>query len=349
MQVSADQLPARLAHGLAPIYVIAGGEPFQTRESADAIRAAARRAGYTERLVFEAEPEVDWPGLESEAASLSLFAARRLLEVRLPGSRPGPLGAETLARLGGRPPPDVVLLLALGKLEARQRDAAWLSALERAGVLVTTRPVAAADLPTWIRREAERRGQPIAPEAAALLAERVEGNLLACDQELRKLALLFPDRAIEVAEVLASTGDSARYDVYALVDSALAGDARRAVRILSGLRGEGLDPPLVVWALAREVRVLAGIANAVERGEALPRALARYKVWESRKALLTRALRRAGRAAWFGRVERLAEVDRQTKGLAPGDPWETLARLVLDLAGVPGWHRSGGAPAGPVT
>lgn len=335
MQVSAEQLPQHLDRALACAYAIVGGEPLQTRESADAVRAAARRQGFTERVVFDGTPEPDWHGLRVEAASPSLFSARRVLEVRLPGSRPGELGAEVIAELAGRPPPDAVLLLVLGKLEGRQREAAWLAALDRAGVLIQARPVTVLELPRWVATRARRHGVTLSAEAADLLTERVEGNLLACDQELEKLALLFPAGRIEVGEVLASAGDSARYDVFDLVDSALAGQGRRAVHVLEGLHSEGVEAPLVVWALARELRALAAMAWGLERGQSLGQVLGRQRVWEKRKAAVGSALRRAGQARWLACLEELAEVDRTSKGVGVGDPWAALSRLVLRVAGSP--------------
>jgi DNA polymerase-3 subunit delta len=335
MQVSPDQLGGHLEKALAALYTIVGGEPLQTRESADAIRDAARKRGFAERLVFDAAPEVDWAGLRVEAGSLSLFSSRRILEVRLPGSRPGEVGVEVLTELARRPPPDTVLLLLLGKVESRQRDAAWLTALERAGVLVSARAVASTALPRWVSARARRHGIALTAEAARLLAERVEGNLLAADQELEKLALLAPDREVDVPEVLASTSDGARYDVFALVDSALAGQGARAARILEGLRAEGVQPPLLVWALARELRALASMAWGRERGESLAQVMTRHRVWEARRPAVGSALGRAGLMVWLSWLDRLAEIDRLAKGLARGDPWPELSRLVLGVAGRP--------------
>jgi DNA polymerase-3 subunit delta len=239
-----------------------------------------------------------------------------------------------LAQLAERRTPDVVLLVVLGKLETRQRGAAWLEALDRAGVSIATRPVSPASLPGWITTRARRSSLELSEDAARLLAERTEGNLLACHQEIEKLALLYPGERVGLTQVLASSGDSARYDVFTLVDTALAGDPRRSARVLDGLRGEGLEPPLVVWALARELRTLASMARRLRLGEPLARLLGRYRVWEARKPAVQRALERHTPGTLSSFLRRLADIDRIAKGLAPGDPWLELSRLVLTIAGV---------------
>lgn len=333
MQVSAEQLARQLASGLRPVYVVHGGEPLQTGEAVDAIRASARGRGFSERITFEPAADGDWAALEAEAASPSLFAPRRLLEVRLPGSRPGNAGAAALTRLAGRPLPDVLLLVVLGKLESKQRSAAWIEALDRTGVSVPTRPVAPAEMPAWVTARARRAGLDLSAEAAALLAERTQGNLLACAQEIEKLALLHPGARVDAREVLASAGESARYDVFDLVDAVLAGDTRRSVRVLEGLRAEGVEPPLVVWALAREFRTLASIARGLARGEPAARLFGRHRIWESRQAAVRSALDRHRPGRWLGFLRRLGQIDRMIKGLEPADPWHELSRLVLAMAG----------------
>jgi DNA polymerase-3 subunit delta len=333
VQISAEQLARQLASGLRPVYVVHGGEPLQTGEVVDAIRAGARGRGFSERLAFEPVADGDWAAIETEAASPSLFAPRRLLEVRLPGSRPGNTGAAALTRLAGHPAPDVLLLVVLGKLESKQRGAAWLEALDRAGVSVPTRPVAPAEMPSWATARARRAGLELTAEAAALLSERTQGNLLACAQEIEKLALLHPGARVDAREVLASAGESARYDVFDLVDGVLAGDARRSARVLQGLRGEGVEPPLVVWALAREVRTMAAISRGLARGEPAARLFGRYRVWEGRKPAVRAALDRHDPERWLGFLRRLGRIDRMIKGLEPADPWVELSRLALAVAG----------------
>jgi DNA polymerase-3 subunit delta len=334
MQVSPEALPQQLRRGLAPIYLVHGEEPLQARECLDAIRAAATGAGYTERVILEGDPEVDWGRVQAEGATLSLFSARRLVEVRPRGARLGEEGARTLADFARSPPSDVLLLVSLGKLDARQRSAAWLEAVTRAGVVVAVRPVGAADLPGWVERRAGRVGLRLTSDAARLLAERVEGNLLACAQELEKLALLHPGQSVDEGQVLASTADSARYDVFDWVDGVVGGDARRAARVLAGLRAEGTEPPLLVWALARELRSLAALAYGLERGESLPRLLDRGRVRDARRPLVGRALQRHRAQALRGAIHWLSEIDQKAKGLLPGSAWDELGRLSLWLAGI---------------
>jgi DNA polymerase-3 subunit delta len=235
--------------------------------------------------------------------------------------------------LAGKPPPDVLLLVVLGKIESKQRGAAWLEALDRAGVSVPTRAVTPAEMPTWLTARARRAGLNLTAEAVALLAERTVGNLLACAQEIEKLALLHPGARVDAREVLASAGESARYDVFDLVDGVLGGDARRSARILEGLRAEGVEAPLVVWALAREIRTLASIARGLALGEPAARLFGRHRVWEGRKAAVRAALDRHGAGRWLAFLRRLGQIDRMIKGLEPADPWDELSRLVVALAG----------------
>jgi DNA polymerase-3 subunit delta len=333
MQVNPERLSGQLARGLAALYAVFGEEPLQIRECLDAVRGAALRAGYAERRLFEPDGDPDWGEVRAESLSLSLFASRRLIEVRLRDGRLGESGARALTEYAAAPPADVLLLLSLGKLDARQRSSAWLQALDRAGVVVSVRTPGPDELPAWVQRRAGQQGLTMTGEAVRALAERSEGNLLACAQELEKLALLHPGATVDVREVVACAADSARYDVFDLVESALAGDSRRAVRVLAGLRSEGTEPPLLVWALSRELRGLEQMAAAAASGEPVARVLGRFRVWESRKNGVRRALARLRPGQLLGLVQWLARVDRMVKGLLPGDAWDELSRLTLALSG----------------
>ncbi|MDJ0892304.1 MAG: DNA polymerase III subunit delta [Gammaproteobacteria bacterium] len=334
MQCSPAQLSERLARGLAPVYLVHGDEPLQLRESLDAVRSHAKAAGYAERLALDVERGFDWNRLRQELGSLSLFAARRLIEVRLPGGKPGDDGARVLRESVASPVDDVVLLVSTGKLDARVLRSAWVKALDAAGVTVQARQVERRRLPAWIRRRAGERGVRLSGDGAALLADRVEGNLLACAQEVDKLALLFPGQTVSAEAVQSAVFDSARYSLFALTDSALEGDATRSLRILRGLRAEGTEPPLVVWALARELRLLSRVVHGLAQGEKLGALLSRNGVWESRKKRVTDAVRRHPPHVPRRLLGELCRIDRVIKGHARGEPWNELERLVLALAGV---------------
>ncbi|MDE2088777.1 MAG: DNA polymerase III subunit delta [Gammaproteobacteria bacterium] len=335
MKLKPEQIEAHLAGELAPVYLVGGDEPLQVQEAADAVRARARALGYLDREVMTVEPGFDWGVLRAAAGNLSLFAQRRLIELRLPAGKPGAPGEKALAAYAESPAPDTLLLLITGKLDAAARASAWLRAVDRAGVVVLAWPLDGRALPVWIERRMRSAGLQPARAAVALLAERVEGNLLAAAQEIDKLALLQGGKgALDAEAVAAAVADSARFDVYGLADSALEGNAARGVRMLAGLRAEGVEPVLVAWALAREVRALAAMAHAVSHGASVDQALAQQRVWDSRKAVVRRALQRHGVGVWRALLRRCAHLDRVVKGIAPGRAWDELLQLSLAIAGV---------------
>jgi DNA polymerase-3 subunit delta len=334
MQLRPDQLEAHLKKTLAPVYFLTGDDPLQMTEAADALRAAARAQGYTDREVLSVESGFDWDQLLAAAGNLSLFAERRILELRLPTGKPGDAGGKALRAYVERPPEDTVLIVLAGKLEAAARKSKWVQALEQAGVMLTLWPVDAQKLPAWIRQRMHSRGLQPDPEAVALLAERVEGNLMAAAQEIEKLLLLHGPGALDAATVQASVADSARFDVFGLVDTALSGEVARSQRMLIALRGEGVEPVLILWALAREIRSLAAMAGEVARGTAPAQVMARHRVWESRKKPIAAALGRLRLPQWQRLLRQAAALDRIVKGQAPGNPWDELVQLTLRLAGL---------------
>ena len=335
MQLRPEQLPQHLKKQLAPIYFLYGDELLLQQEAADLIRAAARAHGYTEREVFNVERDFDWNRLTEASNNLSLFAERRILEVRMPTGKPGDAGGRALREYAARPADDTLLLIISGKLDAQQRKSKWVTDLEAAGVGVQIWPVDARALPQWIRARMQGLGLEPTADAVQLLAERVEGNLLACKQEIDKLALLVGTGPVDAAAVTAAVADSARFDVYALVDSALAGEPERCLRMLAGLRSEGVEPVLVSWALARELRSLAGMAWELRRGEPAGSLMGRHRVWKNRQALVGRALGRHAPDSWLELLAGCARLDRMVKGQAPGKPWDELVQLCLRLAGRP--------------
>ncbi len=334
MRFPPSRLAAQLQKELAPVYLIFGEEPLQVRESLDAVRGAAREFGFAERVVFEVDAGFDWNALSAETATLSLFATQRLLEVRMPGGKPGKAGERFLDAYCRQPPPGILLLISAGKLDAKARNASWGQAIDKIGVIVQAHPIEVGRLPEWIRQRAAAMGMRIGREAAMFLAQRVEGNLLACYQELEKLQLLYGKGAVDLDLVMAAVFDSSRYNVYTLVDSALAGDRARTATIIQGLRMEGIAPPLILWALGKDLRILYGLSRGAQGG-APPEALfTRYRVWKSRKAILRQALKRHTTRSLLRLLHRLGMVDRVIKGQQPArNPWDELSRLGMALAG----------------
>ena len=333
MRLKPDQLEGQLRRGLAHLYLVFGDEPLLIQEAADSIRARARKDGFDEREVLTVEPGFDWDRLSQTAASGSLFASHRLLELRLGEAKPGDAGGKALRAHAADPPPDTLLLISAARIDPASQNSAWFKALDQAGMVVQVWPVGARALPDWIGRRMRAGGLIPEPGAAQWLAERVEGNLLAAAQEIDRLAILH-EGAVNVA-TLEGIGDSARYNVFDLVDSALAGEAARVSRILRVLEAEGVDPVLCCWALHRELKVLTQLALAARQGQRVEALMPRLGVRERRKPLLRAALKRLG----VGECRRLlgdcARLDRLIKGSATGGtPWEEMLDLVVRLAGV---------------
>jgi len=333
MQLRPEQLEARLGKQLDPVYFISGDEPLRVLEAADAVRGAAQAQGYSEREVMTVQAGFDWEALASSADNLSLFAERRVIDLRLPTGKPGDAGARALRTWTERLPEDTLLLVTSGKLEPAARKSKWLQALDAAGVVVQVWPLKPQEFHAWVQVRMRRRGLEPTPEAAALLAERVEGNLLACVQEIDKLYLLQGGGPVTAENVLALVADNARYNVYGLVDAALAGQVARSVRMLHGLDAEGTPAPVVLWALSREIRQLATMAAMVAGGRAVRSVLDQYRVWDNRKPVLEAALKRLPAARCNRLLRKCAFTDRVCKGQAAGNAWGELLQLTLQLAG----------------
>jgi DNA polymerase-3 subunit delta len=322
VKLASDTLATHLARQLLPAYLVSGDEPLLLGEAADAIRRAAGAAGYTDRVVCFAERGFDWNSLRTESQSLSLFADKRILEVKLPSGKPGD-GAGVLQELVEHPAPDRLLLVLSGQLDRTALNSGWVRAFEQQGGWIPVWPVDIARLPAWVAERMKRQGLVPDPEAAELLAQRVEGNLLAAQQEVDKLALLCGPGRVDVQTLENCVAKSARYDVYKLPDAALRGDADRALRILGGLQSEGEEPTLVLWVLTSTLRALWSAA----RGFPLPS-------WPRPPASLPDAVRRLKLPLIAQLVTEAAAIDRSIKGRGPGNPWDGLARLVARLSGL---------------
>lgn len=333
MQLKPEQIDAHLHKHLAPVYFISGDEPLRVMESADAVRAAAREQGYEEREVLTVQPGFDWAALTAQAGNLSLFSQRRIIDLRIPTGKPGAEGSKALRAYAENPPEDTLLLITAGKLDGSARNGKWVQALDKAGVVIHVWPLKAHEFTRWVEQRMRRRGLQPGTDAVALLADRVEGNLLACMQEIEKLYLSLGEGPVDADAILEQVADNARYDVFGLVDTALAGDAARSVRILQGLDAEGVAPQIVVWALSREIRSLAVMAAAVTGGQQVAAVVTRHRVWAARKAVVTRALQRLSAAQCGLMLRHCARIDRIGKGRAAGNVQDELLQLVLTLAG----------------
>ncbi len=339
MQLAPDRLAAQLARGLKPLYTVFGDEPLLAQEAGDAIRAAARAAGCTERKVFTVSgAHFDWSSVLAAAQSSSLFAERQLLEIRIPSGKPGKEGSEALQRYCERLCDEVVGLVQLPRLDGQQTRSAWFAALDSHGVTVRVDPVERAALPAWLAQRLARQGQRVQAgdagrQTLAFFADRVEGNLLAAHQELQKLALLYPEGELSFEQVEATVLDVARFDVFKLGEAVFAGQPARALRMLDGLHAEGEAAVLVHWTLADDLRALARAQAALADGRPLPLALREARVWGAKERLFERALPTFDAPTLARLVDAASTVDGIVKGLRhpdwPLDPWDALRRLVL--------------------
>jgi DNA polymerase III subunit delta len=341
MQVRADQLASHLKKGLRTIYTVWGDEPLLAQEAGDAIRAAARAGGCTERQVHTvAGAHFDWSGLLGASMAMSLFSERQLIEIRIPSGKPGKDGSEALQRYCEHLSDDVITLVQLPKLDRSQQTSAWFNALDGAGVTVRVDPIARTALPQWIAQRLGSQGQRVQEGEAgqrtlAFFADRIEGNLLAAHQEVQKLGLLFPAGELSFEQIESAVLNVARYDVFKLGEAVLAGQVARALRMLEGLQAEGEAAVLVHWTLTEDIRALKRVKDAVAMGKPLPMALREARVWGAKERLFERVVPMLTENTVAHLVEAAQVCDGLVKGLKhpdwPNDPWDGLKRLVLML------------------
>ncbi len=355
MQVRADQLAQHLAKGMRSLYTVWGDEPLLAQEAGDAIRAAARAAGCTERQVHTVSgAHFDWSSLLGASQAMSLFAERQLIEIRIPGGKPGKDGSEALQRYCEQLSDDIVTLVQLPRLDRTQQNSGWFGALDAAGVTVRVDPVERKALPQWIAQRLNQQGQRVqggeeGQRTLAFFADRVEGNLLAAHQEIQKLGLLYPAGELSFEQIEAAVLNVARYDVFKLGEAVLAGQVARALRMLEGLQAEGEAAVLVHWTLAEDIRALKRVRDAVQGGKPLPMALRENRVWGVKERLFERAVPLLTDNGIAALLEAAQVCDGLVKGLRhpdwPLDAWEALRRLVLMLIE----QLSSSAPAGAKT
>ena len=332
MKIPVRQLERHLKDKLASVYLIAGDEPLLIDEALEQTRAAGRRNGFDSRELYVVDRSFRWSDLHSDASNLSLFASRKIVEIRMATPRPGDDGSRCISELTERPDPDRLLIVVVGaKLDAAASRTSWVKSIDKHGVLVEVWPIDRAELPRWVQQRAVAAGLKLTGPAAQLLAERVEGNLLAADQEIKRLALIAAGREIDEAEVLDSVANNARFDVFRLTDAVLAADTERAIRVLWGLQAEGVAPALVSWALSREITLLASLQYAVAHGDSVDGALTRLNVWGRRQPLLKQALTKHRGRDFAALVSHATAVDGMIKGVTPAEPWEALTGLVIAL------------------
>ena len=331
-QMDIEQLSPDLP--LKPLYVIHGEEDLLRVEALDVLRQAARQQGYLNREVYSADSaSFDWQELLHAAGSMGLFADLKLLEIHIPGGKPGKAGGDALQELAGRLPEDTAVVLMLPKLERAQMQAKWFAALAKHGVVLEAKAVSGAALPQWIQGRLKQAGLEIEADALSLFAERVEGNLLAAKQEIDKLALLHPrGHLLNVADAEAAVANVARFDVFQLAGAWMSGDAARTARLLEGLEADGEEPVMLLWALAEDIRILIRLTAALKQGQSVQSVRNSLRLWGDQQTLAPMAVRRISIARLLAALQDCAKIDCMIKGAEVGNAWAEFKHLTLELA-----------------
>ncbi len=333
MNLRFEQLEEHLTQPLKPLYLVSGDEPLLVQEVCDRIRAAARQAGFSERDVQQVDAKYDWHALLDASHTLSLFAEKKIIELNLTSGKPGDQGSKALQAYCAEPAESNLLLIISPKIDKSTQNSKWYKALDSTGVHIAVWPVDHQQLPQWIARRMRKSGINADRDAIKLLADLVDGNLLAAAQEIEKLKLISNRENIDSECVRASVCDSSRFNIFNLVDTALKGDLAYTYKILTGLRAEGIEPGAIIWALSREIRQLAAMKQLMETGQSTQQAMRQYRVWNNRQNITGSALNRSSSNLLNGLIQALALADQMMKGMMPGNTWDQLEQVSLSLAG----------------
>ena len=334
MKIPANQILSNLDQPLLPCYLVTGDEHLLVQEILDAIRVAARAQGFGTRDLFLQTLGFDWSELSAAGGNMSLFAERQIIELRLPTGKPGVKGSAAITEFADNAGEDILFIVSAPKLDRNAAKAKWVKALDQHGAVVQVWPVSPRDLPGWINARMKQVGLQPDRDAVQLIADRVEGNLLAAKQEIEKLRLLHGEGSIMAEDVDAAVADSSRFDVYKLVDAAVGGNPMRALRILDGVRSEGVEPVIVMWALALELRVLANLTDSIRKGTELSSAMRQARVWQNRQGLVRACIGRHQSGDFYTLLKRSRDADAAAKGQMCADPWQLATDILLDLASV---------------
>ncbi|WP_409524994.1 DNA polymerase III subunit delta [Nitrincola sp. MINF-07-Sa-05] len=335
MKTNPDQLARVLQkHTLAPIYLVTGDEPLMSGESCDLLRAFFREQGFTEREVHHVDASFSWDLVLQNTNALSLFAERKVIEVRMGQHKLNKADSQHLQMYLKNPAPDTAFLLVADKLDGTSKKSAWYKEIESLGLVVEIWPPEPEQLPSWLAGRATRLGITLSQDATALLADRIEGNLLAAQQELDKLQLLYPNQSIGVDEISAAVSDSSRYDVFTLIDAALGQQPERCLKILHVLRHEGTEAAVTLWAITRELRSLLAVSNGLASGIPYDTLCQRERIWGKRKKHLQQACRRLPSHLLEQQLKQCMLADRAIKGQRIDDPWLLMEQIIITLAGI---------------
>lgn len=336
MKLRANQLKQHFERaGPQSLYIVSGEEPLLIQEACDALRALVKAAGYLEREVYPADNNFNWHAVLESANSMSLFGDRKLIEIRQDKTKFEDSAKKALSDYLERPNPDTVILIILPKLEKAFTSTKWFTSIENIATHIQIWPMETRDLPAWIDARMRTNGMIPSREAVTLLAERVEGNLLAAAQEIEKLRLLVGTGNIDAQAIAQAVTDHARYNIYDLVDQAIDRQTEHALKMLYFCRASGEEPPVLLWAFAKELRTLTAIQYQAQKGAQLAKLFQDFRVWDKRKPIVQRALSKQPLTTLEAALQLIARIDRSVKGWAAGDVWEAMAALILLLGGHP--------------
>jgi len=336
VKLRANQLKQHFERaGPQSLYIVSGEEPLLIQEACDALRALVKAAGYLEREVYPADNNFNWHAVLESANSMSLFGDRKLIEIRQDKTKFEDSAKKALSDYLERPNPDTVILIILPKLEKAFTSTKWFTSIENIATHIQIWPMETRDLPAWIDARMRTNGMIPSREAVTLLAERVEGNLLAAAQEIEKLRLLVGTGNIDAQAIAQAVTDHARYNIYDLVDQAIDRQTEHALKMLYFCRASGEEPPVLLWAFAKELRTLTAIQYQAQKGAQLAKLFQDFRVWDKRKPIVQRALSKQPLTTLEAALQLIARIDRSVKGWAAGDVWEAMAALILLLGGHP--------------
>ena len=333
MRIRANQLTTELNKKLHPIYLVTGDEPLLVQEALDSIRAHCKKSGYGERKILEVDKKFNWNSLIEEADCLSLFAEQTLTELRLGKFKPGAPGGKALQSYCKRIPEDKILLISCNKLEASTFKTKWCSTIDQTGAIIQIWPINLNEMPHWLNERAKKLQLSISPDAISLLADRLEGNLLAAQQELEKLKLLYPDTPIDPEKAAQSVSDASRYTIFNLTDACLAGNAKHCAKIINHLKLEGLEASIVLWALSKEIRLVQLLTQAIQKNLPVRSIFQKQRIIDKRQANLSSAAHRHSPKSLQVMLDQCKKVDDLIKGVEKGiSPWDVLTDVALSLS-----------------
>lgn len=329
MRIKLEQLPQHLRNHATPLYTLFGNEPLLILEAADSIRNHARQQGFTERMLFSVDQHFDWSEVLNAGNNQSLFADRKMIDIRIPSGKPGKEGGKAIESFCRALPPDTLTLITLPRIDKQGQSTKWFKSLDDAGVMIPVYAIERDQLPGWIDQRLIKQQQKADPASLQFIADQVEGNLLAAHQEIQKLGLLYPGGSLTFDQIKDVVLNVARYDVFQLSDAMMTGDTVRFVRVLTGLQGEGIAPLLILATLAEQIRQLIAIRTGLDHGQPPAQLLQAARIWGERQKIALTAARRIGIPALTQALAQAALIDRVIKGVAQGDTWDALMQLGL--------------------